>query len=103
MKVHARFLTTDEARRVSLAPLREYFSRFGFTEATVSEDETYDGAPVFRIVANVEQTVPTETFVDALSAIHNALRKEGEERLVFLSTSLPSSRGASTAFESEED
>lgn len=89
MNVHARPLDIGEVRKMSVPLLAEHFSEYGFIEAQVAEDESYDGVPVFRIDAKVERRVPADVIVDTLDAIHSSLRAKGEDRIVFLTTKLP--------------
>jgi hypothetical protein len=70
--------------------LQERFKDHAFQSIEVSEDETYDGAPVIRIAANVGDKVAAEEIYDALESLHSKLRARGDHRFVFLSTKIPS-------------
>lgn len=100
MNVHARPLKLNEVEKISMPILRGGFANFGFSKADITEDESFDGTPVFRIDAEVTRKVPADVIVDTLDAIHTLLRERGEERIVFLTTKLPQ---VEVSVDSEED
>jgi len=83
------YLNANEVRDRAIPILRKYLGKFGFNDAKVEEEEDFDGAYVFRMTAHVESRVPARDLIDALEEIHTALRKEGEDRFVYLSTERP--------------
>ena len=82
-------MTEAEVEKVALPILRRNLARFGFQDVTVKEEEDFDGSYVFRMTAHVQEKVPARTLMDALGSIHATLRKQGEERFVYLSTERP--------------
>jgi hypothetical protein len=87
--VHAEYMTPPEVEEVSLPILRKRFGRFGFQSATIMEEEDFDGSHVFRMIAHVQEKVPARDLIDALDDIHTVLRRNGEQRFVYLSTQRP--------------
>jgi hypothetical protein len=86
---HVVQMTEAEVERIAVPILRRYLTRFGFQDVAVKEEEDFDGSYVFRMTAHVQEKVPARTLMDALGAIHGTLRKNGEERFVYLSTERP--------------
>jgi hypothetical protein len=87
--VHDELLTPAEVAGIAEPILKESLAKFGFQRVAVKEEEDFDGKYVFRMTAYVQAKVPANTLIDALDAIHRALRKKGEERFVYLSTERP--------------
>ena len=83
------YMTESEVRDRALPILRKYLGKFGFSNATVEEEEDFDGAYIFRMTAHVRDRVPAKDLIDALEEIHSSLRREGEDRFVYLSTERP--------------
>ncbi|CAN7265031.1 hypothetical protein [Pararhizobium sp. LjRoot238] len=102
MNVHAKYLNADEVKELTSPLLKKQFSAYDFRTVNVREDETFDGASVFRITVDVGEKVPVDKLVDALDVLHSTLRSKGEERLIFLSTNVPSP-GQEATGENEED
>lgn len=102
MNVHAKYLSLDHVRELATPLLGEQFNSYDFKTINLSETETFDGVPVLQIVVDLGRKAPVDTLVDALDALHSKLRSEGEDRLVFLSTNVPSSDQETTG-ENEED
>ena len=86
MNVHAKFLRTDQLRHLLSPVLSEGLMAYGFHSIDVREDETADGLPILRVIAHVARAVPAEKRISAMDAAHAALRSEGEERIIFLTT-----------------
>ena len=86
---HAEYMTDAEVRKIALPILQQRLDRFGFQSVAVKEEEDFDGSNVFRMTAHVQEKVPARELIDTLSAIHAALRKNGEPRFVYLSTERP--------------
>ena len=87
--LHAIYLKTQDIREIALPILKKRFKQYGFRDADVREEETFDGDPILRMVAHVEKQVPARILLDANEDIHVSLRTKGEERFVFLSTKRP--------------
>ena len=87
--LHAELMTEKQVHDSALPIVRERLGDFGFQNIVVTEEEDFDGAYVFRMVAHVGQEVPARVLSDAINEIHRALRKRGEQRFVYLSTSRP--------------
>ena len=84
MNVHAKFLRSEELKRVAVPVMQRELERYGFHSLDIREDETSDGQPVIRLVATVDHPVPAKHFLKTLDETLKALRLEGEDRLVFL-------------------
>ena len=97
--LHIIYLKTEEVREIALPILMKRFETYGFQDAEIREEETFDGDPILRMVAHVKQQVPARTLIDANEDIHVSLREKGEERFVFLSTRRP----AEAEQEADED
>lgn len=102
MNVHAKFLHVDELKGVLLPVLRDQLETYGFLTLDVKEDETSEGLPVVRVVADVEKTVPAAEIFATLDAAHAVLRSHGDDRIVFLSAQ-SASVGGEIAENGEED
>jgi hypothetical protein len=98
---HTVLMTAEEVRDRVLPILRRRLGKFGFVgDVKVAEEEDFDGAFVFRMTARVQDNVPARVVFDALGDIHLTLRKEGEDRFVYLSTQRP---GEDDVDEADED
>lgn len=86
MNVHAKFLRSEELKRVVVPVMHRELEPYGFQALDIREDETSDGQPVLRLVATVDRLVPARHFLRVLDEALKALRLEGEDRLVFLTT-----------------
>jgi hypothetical protein len=99
--LRVRYLYPQEIDDIITPLLSEAFNPYGYTDKSISEDETFDGDPIIRVRANVAQPVPAADLVETLSRIHDALRAKNEERLVLLSA--PGPNAPLTGNEDEED
>jgi hypothetical protein len=99
--LRARYLSPEEIDEIVTPLLMDNFKSFGFADKSIKEEETYDGEPIIRVVADVSQPVPAKELVQTASRIHDALRKKDDERLVFLSA--PGPVVATFAGEEDED
>jgi len=87
--LHAELMTAKAVQDIALPILEKALAPFGFQRVTVNEEEDFDGDHIFRMTAHVQTKVPANTLIDALDAIHHALRSKGEDRFVYLSTKRP--------------
>ena len=81
-------LSDDEVEALLTSVIAEVFAEFGFKGATFQEEMDFDGEPIFRVVATVEQPVPAAKLMDAIAAVNRARREKGDDRFVNLSTAL---------------
>ncbi|MCE7030255.1 hypothetical protein [Jiella avicenniae] len=79
-------LSDDEVEALLTSVLADVLAEFDFKGATFQEELDFDGEPIFRVVATVEQRVPAARLMDAISATNRALRQRGDDRFVILST-----------------
>ncbi|MDM9647042.1 hypothetical protein [Rhizobium sp. S163] len=99
--LRARYLSPQEIDKIVTPLLSDDFKTFGYKDKSIKEDETYDGEPIIRVRADVEQPVPAKELVKTLSRIHDALRKLDDERFVFLSA--PGPKISQSEGEDDED
>ena len=98
---HTVYMSAEEVRGHVLPILRKRLGKFGFSgDVNVAEEEDFDGAFVFRMTAKVEGSVPARVMFETLGDIHIVLRKEGEDRFVYLTTQRP---GEDDVDEADED
>lgn len=83
------FLDSESVKRVALPLLQRRLAPFHFTDVDVVEEEDFDGELVLRMTANVSTKVPAQDLITVTADIHDALRKEGDERFVYLGTRRP--------------
>ena len=81
-----KYLDAAEVAEIATPILAREFAQFDFLEVESEEIEDFDGEYIFRLKALVEQKVPTERVIKAMTAINTALRAQGELRFVNLST-----------------
>ncbi|MGV3551419.1 hypothetical protein [Rhizobium sp.] len=89
MNIHARYLRLQEIDDLVTPLLKRDFGPFGYRDRQISEEEDFDGMPIIRLRAEVEQAVPAKELVQTLGKIHDLLRSKDEERFVFLSAPGP--------------
>lgn len=87
--LRAVYLAPEEIDKIVTPLLSEAFKNYGFNKAYIKEDETFDGEPIIRVRAEVEEAVPARELVRILGRIHDALRAGSDERIVFLSAPGP--------------
>lgn len=86
-----KFLSEAEVQQIADKILSNAFKPFGFAGSQIEEVEDFDGAFIFRLVADVTDQVPARDIIEANHDIHVALRKMGEDRYVILATKRPGS------------
>lgn len=91
MNIHQRYLTVEEMKPLISNVLQQEFAAFGYKDARVREDETFDGMQIIRVNADVERPVSAEILIATGSTLQNVLRDKREERVVFLSAPGPAS------------
>jgi len=89
--LHPAFLSPEDVREVALPLLRQRLGRFAFDDVSVREEEDFDGENVLRLTADVAVKVPAKALIDVTADIHSALRRQGDERYVYVSTRRPGS------------
>lgn len=99
--LRAKYLSPEEIDKIVTPLLTDDFRSFGYKNNSIEEDETFDGEPVIRVRADVEQPVPAEQLVQTLNRIHDALRQQHDERFVFLSA--PGPKRLSEGGDEDED
>jgi hypothetical protein len=87
--LRAVYLQPDEIDAIVTPVLEQDFKRFGYRDKVIREDETFEGEPIIRVRADVEQPVPGEELVKTLTRLHAALEARNDERFVFLSAPGP--------------
>jgi hypothetical protein len=87
--IHLAPLGLEEVRAIANDVLNRQFRPFGFGAIALREEEDFDGEPILRVIAEVTKPVPARTLIDATTDIHDALRKQGDNRFVYLGTHRP--------------
>lgn len=101
INLRATYLSPEQIDKLVSPVLAEGLKDYGYEGKSIKEDETFDGDPIIRLRADVRQPVPVEEQVRMLSRIHDLLRTENDERIVFFSAPGPSSQ--SSAEDEDED
>lgn len=99
--LRAKYLYPKEIDAIVTPLLAQAFAPYGYRDSSIEEDETFAGDPIIRVKVDVETAVPAEKLARTRSEIHDALRAEDEERLVFLSA--PGPEKPLTGTEDDED
>ena len=79
-------MTTDDVRERAIRILTPHLAPFGLTDINVREERDFDGTDVYRVVAMVTDPVPARVLIDGSDDLQQQLRREGEERWLYLST-----------------
>ncbi len=82
--LQSEVLRPNEVHAVVLPVLQKRLGRYGFSAASVIDEDLFYGGTAIRIVAEVEEKVPADDLADTSSAVRAILRSRGEERFVFL-------------------
>nr|WP_316651597.1 hypothetical protein [uncultured Gellertiella sp.] len=99
--LRAVYLAPEEVEKIVAPLLKEDFAAYHFRGKSIQEDETFDGDPIIRVRAEVGEAVPAAQLIQTLTRIHDALRRQNDERLVFLSA--PGPNAVSPEDQGDED
>lgn len=91
-RAHTVRLTTREVERLAGELLTQRMAGFGIDGLDVAEERDFDGDDVLRVVVRVREKVPAKTLIGAADELQQTLRREGEDRWVYLSTKRPEER-----------
>ncbi|WP_375451215.1 hypothetical protein [uncultured Devosia sp.] len=81
-------LDSQKIQTIALDLLRKRLKPFGFSGLTVTAEKDFDDENILRLIADVKQIVPASDLIEATSETMNALRKQGDDRFVYL-TAVP--------------
>lgn len=79
-------MTDREVNQLVTRVLSERFRALDFTEAHTSSEIDFDGTPILRVTAIFSNRSAPRAHLIAAQAISEALREQGEERFVFVSS-----------------
>ncbi|MGV0816840.1 hypothetical protein [Martelella sp. AMO21009] len=96
-------LSVEKIAAIAAPLLQSDLSAYGYKGETIREDETFDGEPIIRIMVHVETAVPVEKLNGTLKKVHDLLRQDNDERLVFLSAPGPADEEGIEAGQDIED
>lgn len=82
-------LSAEDLRSAALKILNKRFAGYGFKDVVVFEEQDFDSAEVIRMTATVTKEVPARELVAVTAEIMTTLRKEGDDRFVYLSSRQP--------------
>jgi hypothetical protein len=86
---HSTVLDPTAVKQAALPLLKERLDAFGFSDADVVEEIDFDGVPILRMTAEVATKVPASDLIAVTADIHDAIRKKGDDRYIYLSTHRP--------------
>lgn len=88
-KLHPIHLSDEEIIEETRTLFDSKLAKYGYEHTTVAEESDFDGAPILRMIARVNDKVPARELIDLVNELHSLLRSKGDERYVYLSTNTP--------------